>query len=43
MSDKRLNVMLRLVAEALLAVICGAITLVCILQGGPEPDEEAQL
>ena len=43
MSDKLLKVLLRLVAQAMLAVICGAITLVCILQGGPEPDEEAQL
>ena len=43
MSDQRLNVVVRLMAAALLAVICGAITLVCILQGGPEPDEEAQL
>ena len=43
MSDKSLHVVLRLLAEVLLAVICVGISLVCILQGGPEPDEEAQL
>ena len=43
MSDKRPNLVLRLLAEALLAVLCGGITLVSHLQGGPEPDEEARL
>ena len=37
------NLVLRLMAEGLLAVICGGISLVSHLQGGPEPDEEARL